>query len=199
MNPIYRQPMYIMLLVAPMIVPARAFCAEPGWSLGWYGGQYYHSEPAGILTNGNAKFLDQYLIAFNASKTVWRTDMLPLSLEFDGVIGQQFGVAAVSEVAFAPVLRWDGFPWNKFLQTGFRFGPLGLSYTVPVSPLERGQDGSGSQVLNFLMMELAFSLPETQSKEVFVRLHHRCSIYDVLNNYGANGEDFLVLGYRRYF
>ena len=49
------------------------------------------------------------------------------------------------------------------------------------------------------LIELAFALPEIKSKEVFVRLHHRCSLYDVLNNYGANGEDFLVLGYRRYF
>jgi hypothetical protein len=182
-----------------LLMPAAAFCAESDWRIGWYGGQYYNSEPAGILLNGNAKFLDQYLLAFNANKTVWRTDVLPVSLEIDGVIGQQFGVASVSEVAFAPVLRWSGFPWNEILHTGFGFAPFGVSYTVPVSPLERGKDGQGSQVLNFLLIELAFSLPEVKSKEVFVRLHHRCSIYDMLNNYGANGEDFLVLGYRRYF
>ncbi len=182
-----------------LLAPAAVFCAESDWRIGGYGGQYYNSEPAGILSNGNAKFLDQYLLALNANKTIWRADMLPLSLEIDGVIAQQFGLASVSEVAAAPVLRWSGFPWNEIVQTGLGFGPVGVSYTIPVSPLERSSDGKGSQVLNFLLIELAFALPEIKSKEVFVRLHHRCSLYDLLNNYGANGEDFLVLGYRRYF
>jgi len=30
-------------------------------------------------------------------------------------------------------------------------------------------------------------------------LHHRCTIYDLMNNYGANGEDFFALGWRRRF
>jgi len=49
------------------------------------------------------------------------------------------------------------------------------------------------------MIELAFSLPQHKENEVFMRLHHRCTIYDLLNNYGANGEDFFTLGYREYF
>jgi hypothetical protein len=179
--------------------PTGAYCAELDWSIGGYGGQYYNSEPAGLLTNNNATFLDQYLVAVTASKTVWRAQTLPLSLELDGMLGQQMGVASLNEIAIAPVLRWSAFPWRKTLQTDFRFGPLGLSYTTSVSPLERGVNGSGSQTLNFLMIEFAFSLPELKAKEVFVRLHHRCAIYDLLNNYGANGEDFLAFGYRRYF
>jgi hypothetical protein len=85
------------------------------------------------------------------------------------------------------------------LQTDLRLGPLGLSYTTSVSPLERGTDGRGTQTLNFLMIELAFSSPQRKSQEYFVRLHHRCAIYDLINNYGANGEDFLALGYRHRF
>jgi hypothetical protein len=30
-------------------------------------------------------------------------------------------------------------------------------------------------------------------------LHHRCAIYDRLNDYGANGEDFVALGWRSRF
>jgi uncharacterized protein (TIGR00369 family) len=107
--------------------------------------------------------------------------------------------ATVTEVAVAPVLRWSGFPWNHVLQTDLRLGPLGLSYTPYVSPLERGSDGRGSQFLNFLMIETAFSQPGNKHDELFLRLHHRCTIYDLLNDYGANGEDFFGIGYRRYF
>ena len=168
------------------------------WSLGVYGGPYYDTMPAGFL-HGDANFKDQYLLALTASKTLWRSATLPLALEIDGMVVQQFGLAAVSEVAVAPVLRWSGFPWNHVLQTDLRLGPLGLSYTPYVSPLERDSAGRGSQFLNFLMIETAFSQPGNKHDEAFLRLHHRCTIYDLLNDYGANGEDFFGIGYRRYF
>ena len=187
-----------LYLSAWLMLPSAAFCQEYDWSLGWYGGQYYDSEPAGFI-NGRANYLNQYMIALTGSKSVWRAQSFPLALELDAMIGQQFGLATLSEIAIAPVLRWGGFPWNRYLQTDLRAGPLGVSYTTTVSPLERGSDGSGSNILNFLMIELAFSLPQQKENEVFMRLHHRCTIYDLLNNYGANGEDFFTLGYREYF
>ncbi len=119
-----------------------------------------------------------------------------MSIELDAMIGQQFGMDSLTEIAFAPVLRWSSFPWKDTLQTDLRLGPLGFSYTSKVSALELGPEGKGSQTLNFLMIELAFSRPKDKSREVFMRLHHRCAVYDLLNNYGANGEDFLTFGYR---
>jgi len=181
-----------------MMLAGFAMAKDPEWSMGVYGGPYYDTMPAGFLA-GDAHFKDQYLLALTASKTLWRSASLPLALEIDGMVGQQFGQAAVTEVAVAPVLRWSGFPWNHVLQTDLRLGPLGLSYTPYVSPLERGSDGRGSQFLNFLMIETAFSRPGDKQHEVFLRLHHRCTIYDLLNDYGANGEDFFGIGYRRYF
>ena len=178
--------------------PLGALCQTSAWSMGVYGGQYYDTEPAGF-TQGNANFQNQYILALNISKTVWQAETWPLSLEIDGMLGQQFGQATLNEVAVAPVLRWSGFPWNHLLQTDVRVGPLGISYTTDVGPLERGPDGRGSRTLNFLLLELAFSRPQDKSTEVFMRLHHRCAVYDLLNTYGANGEDFVVFGYRKHF
>jgi hypothetical protein len=180
------------------LLACGACAKEPEWSLGVYGGPYYDTMPAGFLT-GDAHFKDQYLLALTSSKTLWRSASLPLALEIDGMVGLQLGQATVTEVAVAPVLRWSGFPWNHVLQTDVRLGPLGLSYTPYVSPLERDSAGRGSQFLNFLMIETAFSQPGNKHDEVFLRLHHRCTIYDLMNNYGANGEDFFGIGYRRYF
>lgn len=181
-----------------LLFPISGVCGSAPWSFGVYGGQYYDTEPAGLV-NGNATFLNQYMLAITASKTLWESESLPLSLEVDAMLGQQFGLHALNEVAVAPVVRWSSFPSNSLLQTSLRLAPLGYSYTSSVSPLERGPDGNGSRTLNFLMIELAFSRPADKSEEVFVRLHHRCSIYDLLNNYGANGEDFLAVGYRKRF
>lgn len=187
-----------MTLAAGLLLPVAAACEQRDWSLGVYGGQYYDSEPAG-LTQGRANFLNQYIVALTASTTLWRAQEWPLSLEVDGMVGHQFGQATLQEFAFAPVLRWSGFPWSRALPTSFRAGPLGYSYTTIVSPLERSASGEGSRHLNFLMLELTFSPPQAREHEVFVRLHHRCTIYDLINNYGANGQDFLAIGYRRFF
>lgn len=178
-------------------LPTWAF--EPDWSLGVYGGKYYDTEPASMLFDGRGKFQSQQMLALTGSKTLWRSDSLPLSLELDAMVGHQWGIASLQEVAVAPVLRWSGFPWNDILQTDVRFGPLGVSYTSDVGPMERNPQGQGSQWLNFLMVEVAVSHPQHREHEVFMRLHHRCTIYDMINDYGANGEDFLALGYRYKF
>jgi len=188
---------FVFLLLSLML-PISAFCAKPDWSIGAYGGKHFDTEPANFA-NGNTKYQNQFIAAVTVSKSVWRDETLPLSLEIDGMVGYQFGLESFYEAAVAPVLRWSSFPWQETLQTDFRFGPLGVSYTTIVSPLERGIEDKGSKTLNFLLVELAFSLPEKKTNEVFLRLHHRCTIYDLLNNYGANGEDFFALGYRQFF
>lgn len=177
---------------------STTLAAEPDWSLGVYVGQYYDSEPAGVI-QGRANFFDQYLVAITGSKTVWRSTTLPLSLELDAMLGQQAGVASLTELAIAPALRWDVGRLGNVVHTSLRLAPLGVSYTSEVSPLERGPQGQGDRALNYLFIELAFSRPAAVSNEFFVRLHHRCAIYDLLNNYGANGEDFLALGLRYRF
>ncbi|MDH5709496.1 MAG: hypothetical protein OEY75_10320 [Hylemonella sp.] len=181
-----------------LLLPLGVRTQEAGWSVGFYAGQYYDTEPAGII-KGDASFLPQYLVALTASRPVWRSERWPLSLEIDIVLGQQFGLASLTEVAAAPALRWSGFPWNDSLPTALRVAPLGISHTSSVSPLERGVNNAGDHTLNFLLIELAFAAPQQRDHEFFVRLHHRCTIYDLLNNYGANGEDFLTFGFRRPF
>ena len=173
--------------------------AEPkDWSVGFYAGQYYDSEPAGF-TQGRANFFNQHLLAVTATKTLWRSQSWPLALELDGMAGLQSGTASLSEIAVAPAIRWSGFPWRDTLSTDFRVAPLGISYTSEIGPFERGAGGQGSKSLNWLFVEVAFSSPKRPSDEVFMRLHHRCAVYDLLNNYGANGEDFFTIGYRRHF
>lgn len=179
-------------------LPMGLHAAESDWSMGAYAGKYYDTEPAGF-TQGRANFLEHYLVAVTAKKTLWQSATLPLTLELDGMIGLQSGAATLGEVAVAPALRWSGFPWNGTVHTSFAAAPLGVSYTTSVSPLERGTDGKGSRTLNWLFLELALSKPESKSTEVFMRLHHRCTVYDLLNNYGANGEDFFAVGVRRRF
>lgn len=197
-NRVFLHRLSLLFLSALLMIPSSAFCVAQDWSVGGYGGKYYDTEPAGF-TQGKANYSNHYIVALTANKTFWRAEVRPLALEIDGMIGHQFGLATIDEIAIAPVLNWSGFPWNDLLQTNFRFGPLGVSYTSAISPLERGTNNRGSHFLNYLIAELGFSLPRMKAEEVFLRLHHRCSSYDLLNNYGANGEDFFAMGYRHHF
>ena len=195
---IYLQALVYLLLLAGLLLPPSAGAAGREWSMGAYAGKYYDTEPAAFY-QGATDYLNHYIVAVTASKTLWHAEEWPFAIELDGMLGYQFGLATLQEVAVAPVARWYGFPWNHYLQTDVRFGPVGVSYTSIVSPIERGPNGDGSHFLNFLLFELGFSLPEKKEHEVFLRLHHRCSGYDTLNNFGANGEDFFALGYRQYY
>ena len=112
------------LLLASLSVRANA----PDWSVGVYGGQYHDTEPAGFLT-GRSSFQNQYLFALTASTTVWRSPDWPVAVEVDGMIGQQWGQASLSEIAVAPVLR------GQTLAFGFAPGPLWNFIHVLCEPL----------------------------------------------------------------
>lgn len=186
------------LCLALLALAPHARAQEPEWSIGAYIGQYYDTEPAGALT-GRAGFEDHYLLALTGSKAVWRSATLPLTLEMDGMVGLQDGKASLGEIALAPALRWSGLSLGSTVRMDLRAAPLGISYTTSVGPMEQGRNGQGSQWLNWLFLEATFYRPTDQRHEYFVRLHHRCAIYDLLNDYGANGEDFLSVGFRLRF
>jgi len=188
----------IAMAVSAMLMPLAAQADESDWSIGVYAGKYHDAEPAGALA-GRANYAEHYMLAVTGSKTLWKHSEWPIAIELDGMLGQQAGMANLTEIAVAPALRWSGLPWRDTLRTDIRLAPLGLSYTSQVGPMEAGPDGRGSRTLNYLFVEAAFSRPQSKDSEFFVRLHHRCAIYDLLNNYGANGEDFLSFGFRRKF
>lgn len=188
----------VFVVVGLSLVPALAVAYEVDGSLGLYAGIHHDAEPAGAIA-GRAHYQEQYMLALTGTKTLWQSPTWPLAIELDGMLGQQWGLANVTEFSVAPALRWSGLPWRDVLRTDVRLAPLGYSYTSQVGPLERGPEGQGSRTLNFLFVEVAFSRPQSPRDEWFVRLHHRCAIYDLLNNYGANGEDFLAFGFRKRF
>ncbi|WP_296467008.1 hypothetical protein [Rhodoferax sp.] len=184
-----------LLLAAAMALPWQAGAETRDSSWGLYVGKYHDAEPAGAIA-GTAHYTEHYMLALTGSTTLWKSQDWPIALELDGMVGQQWGQASLTEVAVAPAIRWSGFPWRDVLRTDLRLAPLGISYTSEVGPMERGANGQGTRTLNFLFIEAAFSRPHTPEHEFFVRLHHRCAIYDLLNSHGANGEDFLSFGLR---
>lgn len=78
------------------------------------------------------------------------------------------------------LLRWEHFPWDKYLTTTFMFSD-GISYTTDL--LQREIDDAprhaskATRLLNVLMLEATVSLPNHPEWELVGRIHHRCNAW----------------------
>lgn len=102
------------------------------------------------------------------------------------------------------ILRWLKFPWNRYLVTSFAFGD-GLSYATKEPPIEMDQhnknhgiENETSQLLNYMLFELAFALPQYQKFNVIFRIHHRSGIFGLFNGV-SGGSNFVGAGMKYNF
>jgi len=120
----------------------------------------------------------------------------------EGLPARQFGKQNISEFAIAPRFTWSGFPWNDYVYTRFRVAPIGVSINSRKSKLEEEKDSNGEngskRVLYYSFFEIALSPPSAKENEFFIRLHHRCAFFNQIAKH-INGEDFVLLGFRRDF
>jgi len=99
-------------------------------------------------------------------------------LEFDGAI----------------LFRLRRLPWDGYLDTSLAIGN-GLSYATRTPEIEARRNRIASRLLNFLVLEAAFSIPSEMGLELVVRLNHRSGIYGLFNGVSA-GSNFLAVGIR---
>lgn len=95
------------------------------------------------------------------------------------------------------VFRWRDFPWNHKVLTTFGIGE-GLSYAshVPQQELDsEDEPGNATRLLNYLMTELTFSMPEHPEWQVMYRLHHRSGVFGLYTP-GTVGSTAAGIGVR---
>jgi len=126
---------------------------------------------------------------------------------------QNTGFNKHNEFNLLLVLRWHDFPWNNHIKTSFGFGE-GLSYATEEPPLEKDMHNilhpalyenspndepyETSRLLNYLMFDLTFALPDYTQYQTFVRLHHRSGIFRLMNGHTC-GSNYLTAGFRYQF
>lgn len=104
----------------------------------------------------------------------------------------------------ALVLKWTKFPWDKHINTCIGFGE-GISYATEVPASEQSYhhlnhdlDYPTSKTLNYLMLDIGFSLPKFPDYALFYRIHHRSGVYGLINDV-KGGSNFVGFGVRRRF
>lgn len=152
-----------------------------------------------IDSPSNWDYSDNYIAAFSASKIFMNFDDL-FHIEPELGFAKRFGDAQELELWAAIYFRWLYFPWNHILRTTIGV-PTGLNYASGIPEFELGRAGNKSNKtsrwMHFLAPEVTFAFPEKDSREIFVRFHHRSGAYGLITDYG--GIQFLTFGARHRF
>ena len=110
-----------------------------------------------------------------------------VDLEVEGQIVKHYGAQDHWEFNGLGAARWLPLPWDDYLDTSIA-GGAGLSYANEIPKLEEERNGEGQteKVLAYLMLELAFSLPEIPNWSIVTRIHHRSGAFGLFS--GVTGS-----------
>ncbi len=167
-------------------------CAQQDNFISLYAGQYSDTALNELVRFGT-DFQDSYVFVLSGGKEIGRYKDLA-SFELEGQVGVHSGLQSHWEVNGAFTLRWIKFPWDRYLDTSFAFGN-GVSYAFQKPQLEElnSDNGETSNWLYYILAEWAFALPQESQWEIFLRAHHRSSVFGLIDglfaasNYGGVG------------
>lgn len=115
--------------------------------------------------------------------------------------GKHFPHSGALEGWTAVFFRYHGLPWRDRLITTLA-ASTGLSYVDRLPNSEENATHEGdrpkSKLLHYFAPEIAFALPESPQRELFVRLHHRSGVFGAFGGVHG-GADVVTLGYRLKF
>jgi hypothetical protein len=102
-------------------------------------------------------------------------------------------------IEFAPYIawRWANFPWNHYVVTSLAIGE-GVSYVSSIPSIEKRQNQNTKRILNYLMLEATFAIPNYPQWHLILRIHHRSGAFG-LYHAGNTGSNVLGLGIRYIF
>ena len=168
-----------MIIIIGIFILHLNFCesahADDDWSLTLYGARLTSNSLGETLTF-KSNYENSHLVALAVSKRVYSVRKL-INIEIEGQVVKHFGVQDHWEFNGLPVIRWLPFPWDTHIDTSIAAG-AGLSYASTPPHIENYGIDSTPRLLGYLMLEFAFSLPQTPKWSFVTRIHHRS---------GANG------------
>jgi len=164
------------------------------WRLSLYTGQHSDTRFVEIL-RADTDFQSSYLAVAGLGREIYSFSE-DLHLEGEVNIGQHWGQQTHSEINALFPLRWSRFPWDSVLDTSVAFG-LGLSLATQAPPIEERADLPADPFLAYMMFEFETRLPRWPQRSIYMRIHHRSGVFDLVSD--ASGSNFVGLGLRAHF
>lgn len=173
------------LLLFTWIV-VMAFCGEAGAERDWAFSLYWARLTHGTLQETvtfQTGFTDAELVAGALSRRIGSFKEY-IDFELEGQVARHYGDQGYWELNGLVVGRWLPFPWDHVIDTSLAVGQ-GLSYITETSKVEARRHDETSKFLDYLMFEIAFSLPSLPEWSLITRIHHRSGVYGVFD--GVHG------------
>jgi hypothetical protein len=175
---------FTIIAVLLFTIPARADSNwwGRGWALTGFGGVLTTNESSEIWFEGNATLEDVAVTGLAVSKQLFATGRY-LDWEFEQQVVKHFGDQDHWEFNSLLVVRWETFPWDEFIDTSIAFGE-GISVATEKPEMEVARYGSdhSSAVLNFVLLEVSFALPDLPGPELVARFQHRSGAFATIND-----------------
>lgn len=201
--------MKIVLLATLLLLPWRARGTEKNalkdWSFLAYHGQSTETDYLKLIRFLPPRHFNTFLTAVEADRRLTNFWEKRFQLEW------AFNLAHRWEYHYQPnflefntflLLRWQEFPWNKFIYTTVAFGE-GISYATrtPRKEILDSSDpnyGTG-RLLNFLSWEITAGTTKCKDWSLVYRIHHRSSIWGLYNNGRFTASNVTAFGVRYTF
>ena len=171
--------------------------AEPyRYSLSVYGAQLTSNNFEDFFLGKKIAPRNSYLATIALARRLggWRDR---LSYELEGQLVKHFKLQDHWEFNLLGVLRWERFPWDRWIDSSAAFG-LGGSWATQKPKIELDNDGTTAQLLVYWMLELAVVPVKSQPQiELFGRVHHRSDAFGLVADDG--GSNALALGVKYRF
>ncbi len=161
------------------------------WSLSGYIGQVSYTRFNEIV-RFDTDFRSSYVAVLGATRVLYDHGIYA-RWEWEGQVAQHWGKQDHAELNSALLLRWRRFPWDDILNTSVALG-AGPSFALQVPAIEQERHDRASRGLFYMPFEIAAAFRGRGSGEVFVRIHHRSGVFDLVSR--AGGSNFVGLGYR---
>lgn len=189
-----------ILILLPWLITATADAKEKThdkWFVSYYIGQYSDTAFNEIIRL-NTELESSYVNVLSVGRElgVYKDK---IQYELEAQVSKHTGDQDHEEINGAFTLRWLPFWWDDYLDTSFAFGN-GFSFATEDPPLEirDSDDDETSKWLYYFLVETAFVVPKSTNWEMFIRIHHRSSVFGAINNVMA-GSNFVGLGLRYRF
>lgn len=185
-----------VLVLAVFATPFPAAADTGGdWAVTAYGAVQTHSDLWEMFHNPD--FENNYhFLAVALSRRIHSLSR-HLDLEVEGQAVKHFGDQNHWEFNALLALRWNTFPWDSYLDTSFAFGN-GVSYATRTPRIEEVQHEKTHAFLDYMLFELALSLPQEPRWSLVWRIHHRSGAFGLFN--GVHGaSNALGMGLKYHF
>lgn len=147
------------------------------WSVTLFGGPLTTDSTTDDILVGSPSFEDSYIVGAALNKGLV-TVIEHLDIEAEAQAVRHFGDQDHWEFNGLLVARWTRFPWDHVIDTTVAIGD-GLSYPTELPPLEIERHGreASRRLLNYVLGEVTFALPDVPEWSLVWRFHHRSGFF----------------------